>query len=223
MNIMSPLTFPKPLQSLSRLSASTWAGTSTIISRLMNDELNSKLGKVDRLLAEQEFDALLVQRVTNFAWLTCGAASYINTADEVGVASLLITPSDRYLITNNIEAPRFEEEDELHQQGWKFEVSPWSETVDMLDGLIDGHRLATDGLSLHGEDISAELIRLRADLHSSEQSRFRDLGLGCAQAMRSAIAAVEPGMTEFEIAGVLAHETHRLGILPIVNAVISMD
>ncbi len=185
----------------------------------MNDELNSKLGKIDRLLAEREFDALLVQRVTNFAWLTCGAASYINTADEAGVASLLITPSGRYLITNNIEAPRFKEEEQLVQQGWVFEVSPWNETVDVLENLIQDHRLATDGLSPRGVDINTELIRLRADLHSAEQSRFRDLGSGCAQAMKSAISAVEPGMTEFDIAGVLAQETLQRGILPIVNLI----
>ena len=62
------------------------------------------------LLAKHHLEALLLQRVSSFAWATCGAASYINTAATTGDASLLITPSGRYVLTNNIEAPRLEQE-----------------------------------------------------------------------------------------------------------------
>jgi antitoxin VapB len=185
----------------------------------MNDELNSKISKVGQLLSEYDLDALLVQRVTNFAWLTCGGASYINTTDESGVASLLIAPSGRYLITNNIEAPRFQQEEKLEQQGWKFEVSQWYQPTDVLNDLTRDLRLATDGLHPHGKDLNNDLIRLRADLLPAEQDRFRKLGRGCAQAMNAAIETIQPGMTEYEIAAILAQETHRREILPIVNLI----
>ncbi|MGW8225507.1 MAG: aminopeptidase P family N-terminal domain-containing protein, partial [Anaerolineales bacterium] len=71
----------------------------------MNDELKIKIERIRYLLAAHDLDALLVQRVTNFAWLSCGGASYVNTAEESGTAALLVTPDARYLITNNIEAP----------------------------------------------------------------------------------------------------------------------
>ena len=71
-------------------------------------ELELKLVRIKNLLAKHQADALLLQRVSSFAWATCGGASYINTATTTGVGSLLITPKGRYLITDNIEAPRFE-------------------------------------------------------------------------------------------------------------------
>ena len=185
----------------------------------MNDELSSKISKVNQLLAEHDLDALLIQRVTNFGWLTCGGASYINTAEESGAASLLISRTGRYLITNNIEAPRFQQEEKLEQQGWKFVVSQWYQSNDVLNDLIKDQRLATDGLYHHGKDINNELIHLRADLLPAEQDRFRELCRGCAQAMKAAIDSIQPGMTEYEISAILAQETHRREILPIVNLI----
>lgn len=185
----------------------------------MKDELDIKLSRVFDLLSNNNLEALLIQRVNNFAWLTCGGASYINTADEAGTASLLITPHGRYLITNNIEAPRFQQEEKLEEQGWDFEVAQWYQTSDAVDKLTKGLKLGTDGLYPHREDLNAELIRLRANLLPAEQDRYRDLCQGCAQAMKAAIDSIQPGMTEYEIAAILAQETQRREILPIVNLV----
>ena len=88
------------------------------------NELDRKLERVRRLLDQHQLDALLLQKVSSFAWATCGAASYINTAASNGTADLLITPSGRYLITNNIEATRLEQEEKLAEQGWEFQVGP---------------------------------------------------------------------------------------------------
>lgn len=73
-------------------------------------EFSQKQDRIQALLGERNLDALLLQRVSSFAWATCGAASYVNTATTNGEAALLITSSGRYLITNNIEAPRLEQE-----------------------------------------------------------------------------------------------------------------
>jgi Xaa-Pro aminopeptidase len=185
----------------------------------MNDELNSKISKVNQLLAEHDLEALLVQRVANFAWLTCGGASFVNTAEERGVASLLITPSGRYLITNNIEAPRFKQEEKLERQGWIFEVSQWYQSTDGLNEFTKVYRLATDGLYQQGVNLNNELIHLRADLHPAEQNRFLELGKGCTQAMKSAIDSIQPGMSEYKISAILAQEAHRREIQPIVNLI----
>ena len=185
----------------------------------MNDELDIKLSRIFELISRNDLEALLIQRVTNFAWMTCGGASYINTAEDSGVASLLITPHRRYLITNNIKAPRFQQEERLEEQGWDFEVTQWYQTRDAVDELTKGLRLGTDGLNPHGEDLNSELIRLRANLLPVEQDRIRKLCQGCAQAMKAAIYSIKPGMTEFEIAAILAQETQRREILPIVNLI----
>lgn len=56
-----------------------------------------KQSRIQTLLAEQILDTLWLSRVSSFAWATCGASSYVNTATTTGAASLLITPNARYI------------------------------------------------------------------------------------------------------------------------------
>jgi len=185
----------------------------------MNTELDTKLAKIKDLLYKRELDALLIQKVTNFAWITGGASSYINSADNIGVAYLLITSNGRFLITNNIETPRLRQEEDLESQGWEFKITPWHRTPEHITTLTQGLRLGTDSYYPGAQDLSADLARMRTDLLPEEQERFRELCQGCAQAMKAAIAALEPGMTEFEIAANLGKEAQVQGILPIVNLI----
>ncbi len=182
-------------------------------------EIEQKQSRIKTLLAESNLDALLLQCVSSFAWATGGAASYINTADIKGVASLLITPTGRYLITNNIEAPRFEQEEQLKQQGWEFCVAGWHETQPIITELTQGLRLGADGLYPNAKNLSTEVASLRAALTPEEGERFRVLGRLCAAAMNDAIQAVRPGQTEYEIAGVLAQAAESRGVQAIVNLI----
>jgi antitoxin VapB len=182
-------------------------------------EFNQKQDRIQALLAKHELDAFLLQRVSSFAWATCGAASYVNTAAANGEAMLLITPSDRYLITNNIEATRLEQEEKLTVQGWEFRVVLWHEAQDAVTKLTRGLRLGADGPYPGATDLSGELARLRANLTPEEGERFHALGRLCAEAMDNAIWAVRPGQTEYQIAGLLAHEAESRGVQAIVNLI----
>ncbi|HEU5059228.1 MAG TPA: hypothetical protein VFU21_22000, partial [Kofleriaceae bacterium] len=73
-------------------------------------EIDEKVERVRRLLAERKLGAIRLRRVSSFAWATGGADSAINTATDFGVAELVVTRDRRYLVTSNIEAPRFEAE-----------------------------------------------------------------------------------------------------------------
>ncbi len=183
------------------------------------NEFDEKQRRIQAALADHQLDALLLQRVSSFAWATCGAASYVNTATATGEAALLITPAGRYLITNNIEATRLEQEEKLAAQGWEFRVGPWHETQDTLSELTQGLRLGADGSYPGATDLSADLARLRANLTSEEGERYRALCGLSAEAMDSAIKAVSPGQTEYHIAGLLAHEAERRGVQAIVNLI----
>ncbi len=182
-------------------------------------ELDFKLDRIKDLLAKYGVNAVLLQRSSTFAWATCGGSSYINTATDYGVGSLLITPMGRYLITNNIEAPRFEQEEHLAAQGWEFKLAPWYETNDAVGKLTRGLKLAADSPYPGAIDLSGDFARLRADLTPEEGVRFRELGRLCADGMNAAIRAVRPGMTEYEIAAVLNRETQARGVLPSVNLI----
>ena len=65
-------------------------------------------------------DGILLQRNSSFAWATGGSSAAINIASSTGEASLLVTPQNAYVITNNIEAARLEGEEELCQKGCEF-------------------------------------------------------------------------------------------------------
>lgn len=182
-------------------------------------ELAVKLDRIYNLLERHSISALLLQRVENFAWASCGAASHINLASSFGNASLLITPAGRFVLTDGIECPRLEQEERLSEQGWEFQVAPWYESSAAFAALTRGFKLGADAPYPDAVDLSAALPALRAQLTPEEQGRYRNLGDLCAQAMEVAVHAVRPGMTEHEIAGLLSAESLARGVSPIVNLI----
>ncbi len=182
-------------------------------------ELELKLNRVHTLLDRYGVNSVLIQHVGSFAWATCGAASYVNTATTNGAASLLITPSGRYVITNNIEATRLQQEERLAAQGWEFRIAPWYETNEAIAQLTRGLKLAADSSFSGAINLSNEFARLRAALTPEEGERYRTLSRRCADAMNETIRTVRPGMTEYEIAARLGQEVQRRGAQPIVNLI----
>lgn len=183
------------------------------------NEFEFKQQQLRALLAEKNLDALWLQRVSSFAWATCGGAAYINTATTTGAASLLITPHARYVITNNIEAKRLEQEQGLGAQGWEFRVADWHTPNPAVAELTRGLRVGSDFPAPNTTDLTNEIARLRAHLTPEEGERMRALGKLCAEAMHAAIRAVRPGQTEFEIAARLGAEAQARGAQPIVNLI----
>jgi antitoxin VapB len=182
-------------------------------------EFKVKQEAIQNLLKSNGLDALLLRRVSSFAWATCGGKSYVNTAVTEGVATLLIAPSGLHLITDSIEAPRLEKEQKLKEQGWEFHVHLWHEQQEIVSRLTGGLKLGSDVPFPGAVDLSGDLARLRGRLTPEEGERFRELSGLCAQAMNAAIRTVKPGQSEFEIAAHLDFETERRGVQPIVNLV----
>lgn len=182
-------------------------------------EFARRQAQIQGFMAAHHLDALLLQRVSSFAWATCGAASYVNTATTNGPSWLLVTPAGRWLLTNNIEAPRLEQEDGLAAQGWSFHIRPWHRAQDAVGELAGGLRLGADGPYPGAIDVSGDLARLRACLSPEEGKRFRTLGHLCAEAMDAAARAIRPGESEYQIAGRLAFEAQQRGVQPVVNLI----
>jgi antitoxin VapB len=182
-------------------------------------EFLHKQSCINELLNRRKLDGILLQRASSFAWATCGAASYVNSASSFGAVSLLIAPSHRYLITNTIEAPRIEKEEKLKYQGWEFLISPWYKDDETIAGLIKGLRIGADHPYSHSIDVGSDIARLRANLTQEEGIRFRVLGRLCAEAMDIAIRSTKPGETEHQIAARLDFECRNRGVQPIVNLI----
>src|SRR5512135_614711 len=155
-------------------------------------ELELKLQRIDDLLDRRSLKALLLRQAASFAWATCGATSTVNIADSQGLASILIAPHGRYILTDNIEAPRLQEEEHLLEQGWEFRVRPWYEQDGLVTELTQGLEFGADGEYPGATDLQGEVARMRASLLPEEVERFRLLCKSSAEAMDAAIMMVRP-------------------------------
>lgn len=182
-------------------------------------EFNDKQGRLRTLLEDQKLDAVLLRHSANFAWITCGADSFINRADLFGVASLLITPTKRYVITANIEADRLAQEEGLAAQGWGIKGMPWYEQNELIAELTAGIKLGADTAFSNALDIGSQITSLRSELTPEEGMRYRELGKLCANAMGIAIDSVHPGMTEYEISANLLQAIETTGAQGIVSLI----
>lgn len=182
-------------------------------------ETSEKLKQLRDLAARHKLDAILLQQVSSIAWATSGASVYVNVARSKAEVSLLVSGTNQYLITNNIEAVRLEKEERLTAQGWDFYVTPWYEKENATQKLARGLKLGADSYFPGALDLSGEIARLRANLNPEEGQRFRNLGKLCADAMDAAARAIRPGYSEFTIAGLLAGEVERRGVQVTVNLI----
>lgn len=182
-------------------------------------EFHEKQRRVQALLESHKLDALLLRRVSSFAWATCGAASYVNTATSDGPSQLLITKNGRFLITDNIEATRLIQEEKLNNQRWEIIAVPWHSTDDPLERLSKGLAVGSDSPLPGFVDLSVDIAHMRSNLTLGEVKRFKKLGKLCADAMEAVMRAIKPGQSELHISAKVSHETGKRGVQAIVNLV----
>src|SRR5438874_8198495 len=117
------------------------------------EEVRAKLDSVRAWAVERDVDAVLIGSQAGFAWITAGGHSHISIGESEGVASVLVTAGEAYLLTSNIELRRLFEEE---VPGLPFEgvAFPWHDPVDMDRAIaelcdparwvsdLDAHRLA---------------------------------------------------------------------------------
>jgi antitoxin VapB len=154
------------------------------------------------LMDEHGVGALLLSTPANFAWYTGGADNRVDHGDPAGVASVLVTGNDAYILTNNIEAPRMREE-----QTPEIEVveHPWhEEPAALLRELAGGASVGTDFPSTSGPDLSAEIPPLRYVLDGDAIEDYRRLGEDTVVAVSEAADALSPESDELEAAAELS-------------------
>jgi Xaa-Pro aminopeptidase len=166
------------------------------------------------LMQQHNVDALWLAQSANVAWLSGGNRVYIDTSAEQGVASVLVTPDQAYLITNNIEADRLKQEEGFAE--WEVVADPWYKPGAALQSLTAGQRVAADHANPEFLNVSEDLIDLRAPLTAPEIERYRALGHEAGRALEQAARKLTPGMTEHQAAGLIAEATFAIGAVPIV-------
>jgi Xaa-Pro aminopeptidase len=193
------------------------------------EELAEKRRRIAALLDAEGLDALLLTQEGSVAWVTGGGATRVSMNGTDALASVLVTKDGAaYVLTDAIEAPRVAAE-ELPEQGVHMKVYPWEQgrsehraaivTEIVGDGAI-GADAPVAGLAsvrvLHDA-----VVRLRSSLMTAEIERYRWLAQTTAQVVEAAARAVQPGMTELQIAASYVGPLMAYGIqvpVPLVAA-----
>jgi Xaa-Pro aminopeptidase len=180
-------------------------------------EWQDKQKKLAKFMSEKGIELLHLSNWRNFAWLTGGKQNQVGLLTDTGVASILIAPEGKFILTNSIEFPRLRDEEDLLAQGYRFQVIPWFEALtgkSPLPDLVRGRKLFGDTWAGGAVDISNEINRLRYVMVPEEIDRYQKLGIDNTAAVEIAARQVKPGMTEYEIAALLNREARTLNIIP---------
>jgi hypothetical protein len=149
--------------------------------------------------------------------MTGGGLNLVGIATEVGATSLLITEKEKFVISNNIEAPRMIEEEGLEKQGFTVKTFPWYEDqeVNMVKDLGGEGPVGCDVPFPHAVMMAEEIARLRYSLTPAELERYRWLGEKVSLAMEKTLLETKKGEKESEVVARLCQEIWKDRIDPI--------
>lgn len=187
-------------------------------------EIREKEKRVRKYLSDNKLDALLISGRNNFAWFTGGANNYVGLNKETGSSSVLVTGQKKYVISDAIEIPRIAGE-ELREKDFVFEEYEWFNGA-LKPGLI--RRLAGKNAVI-GSDAEypdtkrVSLAALQSPLLDAEIKRYEKLGRMSSECVEKAAFLARPGLTEYQVAGLLSEALYAKGIIPVVLMVAADD
>jgi Xaa-Pro aminopeptidase len=183
----------------------------------ISDEIKEKERRVREFLRLKNLKALLLKRQANFSWMTCGGLNLVGIATEMGTTSLLITDNSKFVISNNIEAPRMIGEEGLEKQGFVIKTFPWFEDqeVSIVKELLGEGPLGSDGLFPNAQMMAEDIARLRYSFTPDEQKRYRWLGKRVSIALEKTMMKTKKGEKESAVVGRLSKELWKDRIDPV--------
>ena len=93
------------------------------------EEISAKRELLRSRLSELGLDGAVISSQAAFSWYTAGGENRVATATEIGAASIVVTPTIDYIVTNNIEGPRVSAEAVPAQSGFQIVETPWHEQM----------------------------------------------------------------------------------------------
>ena len=183
----------------------------------VSDEIKEKEKRVRDFLRSKGLKALLLKRQANFSWMTGGGLNLVGITTEMGATSLLITEDSKFVISNNIEAPRMIDEEGLEGQGFIIKTFPWHEDQEasLVKELVGDGPVGCDVPFQNTAVLTEEIARLRYSLTPEEQERYRWLGEKVSQALERILIETKKGEKESEVVGRLCNEIWKDRIDPI--------
>jgi Xaa-Pro aminopeptidase len=180
-------------------------------------EIKEKERRVREFLKSKDLKGLVLKRQANFSWMTCGGLNLVGITTEFGATTILITEDSKYVISNNIEAPRMIEEEGLEKQGFMIKTFPWYEDqeVSIVKEIIGEGPLGSDISFPNAMMLAEEVAKLRYSLTLEEQKRYRWLGKRVSIALEKTMMKTKKGEKESGVVARLCKEIWKDRIDPI--------
>lgn len=188
-------------------------------------EIAQKLEWMREALSETHAKGLRLRGIDWFAWATAGGSNMVLLAAETGVAEVLVTLEGAWILTDEIEAQRLQDEEVPIGSAYEWAVNPWAKMEDretFVRQATHGGRVISDlpMLLLSGHPVHAEaslphtLVDRKRSLLPSEIDRYRQVGKLASEAMTEVLTQARPDWTEVQLAGVGAAALWTRGLHP---------
>jgi Xaa-Pro aminopeptidase len=187
----------------------------------MNEEVSAKLELIRQTLTENGVQAIRLRGTDWFTWATAGASHTVLLTSETGVAEVLVTAQDAWILTDEIEAQRLK--DEELPANFQVYINPWAEAdkrETFVREVTNGGKVLSDKPVLGIEQLlPASLQHRKRVLMPSELERYRQIGRKASEAMTAVLTAAEPTWTEYQLAGAGAEALWARGLHPALTLV----
>ncbi|MFB2923210.1 M24 family metallopeptidase [Aerosakkonema funiforme] len=186
-----------------------------------NEEVAQKLELIRNTLTENEAIGVRLRGTDWFAWATAGGDNTVLLTAETGVAEVLVTAENAWILTDEIEAQRFK--DEEIPANFQFNINPWADAEareKFVRDATNGGKVLSDRPIPHIEKrLPASLQQHKRVMMSSELERYREVGRLASEAMTEVLKAAQPTWTEYQLAGAGAEALWARGIHPALTLV----
>lgn len=186
-----------------------------------SEEVSIKLQLIRQSLAQTDAQAVHLSGTDWFAWVTAGADNSVLLTAETGVAEVLVTLEEAWIITSAIEAQRLKDEElpanfQLHVTSWADTNAPRKFICNVTG---DGKILSDRPIANLEGSLPASLIQQKRIMLPSELERYRQVGRKASEAMTEVLKAAEPTWTEYQLAGAGAEALWSRGLHPALTLV----
>jgi len=187
----------------------------------LNEEVSRKLELIREALTETGATGVRLKGTDWFAWATAGASNTVLLAAETGVAEVLVTVRDAWVLTDEIEAQRLQ--DEELSADFKLHVNPWADATareSFVRDVTNEGKVLSDRPIPHVEKrLPASLQQHKRVMMSSELERYREVGRKASVAMTEVLSKAQPTWTEYQLAGAGAEALWARGLHPALTLV----
>ncbi|ALF52908.1 peptidase M24 [Nostoc piscinale CENA21] len=194
----------------------------------MNEEVSVKLGLIRETLSQTEVEGVRLRGTDWFAWATGGASNTVLLTAETGVAEVLVTGQDAWILTDEIEAQRLI--DEELPSNFKLHINPWADAGaresfvreataggEVISDVCDNAKRVRP--TSQEQPIPPSLQAYKRVLMPTELERYRQVGQKASAAMTEVLKAAQPTWTEYQLAGAGAEALWARGLHPALTLV----